>query len=41
MKVHKFMHTFSDTIDKIDTNVLKKLCLVLTDSLKEHDSNFF
>jgi putative aminopeptidase FrvX len=38
---HAYMHTLNDTIDKSDTNVLEKLCLALTDSLKEHDSNFF
>ncbi len=35
------MHTPYDTIDKIDTELLEKLCLVLTDALEEHDSNFF
>jgi len=34
------MHTPNDTIDKVDTKILKKMCLVLTDTLKEHDSNF-
>jgi hypothetical protein len=38
---YDYMHTPNDTIDKIDTKILKKLCLVLTDTLKEHDSNFF
>jgi len=38
---YDYMHTSNDTIDKIDTKILKKLCLVLTDTLKEHDSRFF
>jgi hypothetical protein len=38
---YDYMHTPNDTIEKINTNVLTKLCLVLTDSLKKHDSNFF
>ncbi len=37
---HEYMHTTNDTIEKIDTNLLKKICLVLTDALKEHDSNY-
>jgi len=41
VETHAYMHTLNDTIDKIDINVLEKLCLALTDSLKEHDSNFF
>jgi len=40
VEVYDYMHTINDTIDKIDTKVLKNLCLVLIDSLKEHDSNF-
>ena len=35
-----YMHTPNDTIDKVNTKILKKLCLVLTDTLKKHDSNF-
>ncbi|MFW9877593.1 MAG: M28 family peptidase [Candidatus Thorarchaeota archaeon] len=38
---HAYMHTSNDTIDKINTPILKRLCLVLTDALKEHDSKFF
>ena len=38
---YDYMHTPNDTIDKINSEILKKLCLVLTDSLKRHDSNFF
>jgi len=38
---YDYMHTPNDTIDKIDTQLLEKLCLVLTDALEEHDSNFF
>ena len=38
---YAYMHTPNDTIDKIDTQLLEKLCLVLTDALEEHDSNFF
>ncbi|MGB5912575.1 MAG: M28 family peptidase [Promethearchaeia archaeon] len=38
---YDYMHTPNDTIDKINTEILKKLCLVLIDSLKKHDSNFF
>ena len=38
---HDYMHTSNDTIDKINTPILKRLCLVLTDALKEHDSNYF
>ncbi|UCD01877.1 MAG: M28 family peptidase, partial [Promethearchaeota archaeon] len=40
VEAHGYMHTRNDTIDKVDTNLLEKLCLVLTDTLKEHDSNF-
>jgi hypothetical protein len=36
---YEYMHTPNDTIDKANTVILKKLCLVLTDTLKEHDSN--
>jgi len=35
-----YMHTPNDTIDKVDTKILEKMCLVLTDTLKKHDSNF-
>ncbi len=38
---HGYMHTSNDTIDKVNTTILKRLCLVLTDALKEHDSAFF
>jgi hypothetical protein len=38
---HVYMHSSNDTIDKVNTTMLKRLCLVLTDTLKEHDSNFF
>ncbi|NHJ21258.1 MAG: M28 family peptidase [Candidatus Lokiarchaeota archaeon] len=38
---YSYMHTPNDTLDKINTGILKKLCLVLTDSLKKHDSTFF
>ena len=41
VEAYDYMHTPNDTIDKINTEILKKLCLVLTDSLKKHDSNFF
>ncbi|MFW9829208.1 MAG: M28 family peptidase [Candidatus Thorarchaeota archaeon] len=41
VEAYNYIHTANDTIDKINTNVLTKLCLVLTDSLKEHDSRFF
>lgn len=40
VEAYDYMHTPNDTLDKIDTQVLKKLCLVLTDTLKEHDTNF-
>jgi len=40
VEAYAYMHTLNDTIDKVDTNLLEKLCLVLTDTLKEHDSNF-
>ncbi|MFX1316439.1 MAG: M28 family peptidase [Promethearchaeota archaeon] len=40
VEAYDYMHTPNDTIDKIDTKVLKNLCLVLIDTLKEHDSNF-
>ncbi|MFX0145862.1 MAG: M28 family peptidase, partial [Candidatus Hodarchaeota archaeon] len=39
VQAYDYMHTPNDTIDKVNTVILKKLCLVLTDSLKEHDSN--
>jgi len=38
---YEYMHTPNDTLEKVDTKVLEKLCLVLTDSLKKHDSTFF
>ena len=41
VEAYEYMHTPNDTLDKIDTPILKKLCLVLTDSLKKHDSTFF
>ena len=41
VEAYDYMHTPNDTIDKIDTKILEKLCLVLTDALKEHDSNYF
>ena len=41
VEAYEYMHTPNDTLDKIDTEILKKLCLVLTDSLKKHDSTFF
>lgn len=40
VEAYAYMHTLDDTIDKVDTNLLEKLCLVLIDTLKEHDSNF-
>jgi len=40
VEAYDYMHTPNDTIDKIDTKLLKKLCLILTDALKKHDSNF-
>jgi ABC-type multidrug transport system fused ATPase/permease subunit len=40
VEAYNYMHTPNDTIDKIDTKILQKLCLVLTDALKEHDCNF-
>ncbi|MFX0076059.1 MAG: M28 family peptidase [Candidatus Hermodarchaeota archaeon] len=41
VEAYEYMHTTKDTLEKIDTSILKKLCLVLTDSLKKHDSTFF
>jgi hypothetical protein len=41
VEAYNYMHTPNDTLDKIDTSVLKRLCLVLTDSLKKHDSSFY
>ena len=40
VEAHAYMHTPNDTIDKADTNLLKKVCLVLTDALKDYDSNY-
>jgi hypothetical protein len=40
VEAHDYMHTPNDTIDKVNTKILEKLCLVLTDTLREHDSNF-
>ncbi|TKJ20970.1 MAG: hypothetical protein CEE43_10905 [Promethearchaeota archaeon Loki_b32] len=40
VEAYAYMHTPNDTIDKIDTNLLKKVCLVLTDALKDYDSNY-
>jgi hypothetical protein len=41
VEAYEYMHTPNDTLDKIDTVILKNLCLVLTESLKKHDSTFF
>jgi hypothetical protein len=41
VEAYEYMHTPNDTLDKIDTTVLTKLCLVLTDSLEKHDATFF
>ncbi|MFX1346378.1 MAG: M28 family peptidase [Promethearchaeota archaeon] len=41
VEAHDYMHTTKDTLDKIDTTILEKLCLVLTDAIKEHDSKYF
>jgi hypothetical protein len=41
VEAYEYMHTPKDSLDKIDTELLKNLCLVLTDSLKKHDSTFF
>jgi hypothetical protein len=41
VEAHAYMHTKEDTIDKVNTDVLTKICLILTDSLKEHDSHYF
>ncbi|MFX1329848.1 MAG: M28 family peptidase [Promethearchaeota archaeon] len=41
VETYAYMHTPHDTVDKIDTKILEKLCLILTDALKEHDYNFF
>ena len=41
VEAYTYMHTPNDTIDKINTELLEKLCLVITDALGEHDSNFF
>jgi Zn-dependent M28 family amino/carboxypeptidase len=41
MEVYDYMHTSRDTLDKIDAKILEKLCLVLTDAIKEHDSKYF
>ena len=41
VEAYDYMHTPQDTLDKIDIKILEKLCLVLTDALKEHDSKFF
>ena len=40
VEAHAYMHTPNDTIDKADTSLLKKVCLVLTDALKDYDSNY-
>jgi hypothetical protein len=40
VQAYDYMHTPNDTIDKVNTVILKKLCLVLTDTLKKHDSEF-
>ena len=41
VEAYEYMHTPNDSLDKINTEILKNLCLVLTDSLKKHDSTFF
>jgi ABC-type multidrug transport system fused ATPase/permease subunit len=37
---HKYLHTIDDTIDKIDFSLLKKLCEIVTTSLKELDGHY-
>lgn len=41
VEAYDYMHTRRDTLEKIDPKILEKLCLVLTDALKEHDSRYF
>jgi len=41
VEAYDYMHTNRDTLDKIDTKILEKLCLVLTDAINEHDSKYF
>jgi hypothetical protein len=41
VEAYDYMHTRRDTREKVDIKILEKLCFVLTDALKEHDSNFF
>jgi len=35
---YKYVHSTKDTIEKVNPNVLKELCLLITNFLKEIDS---
>ncbi len=39
LDVYKHVHSVNDTIDKVDTKLLKKLCLFITEILKEIDDH--
>ncbi len=39
LEIYKYVHSVNDTIDKVDTNLLKKLCIFITDILKEVDDH--
>ncbi len=40
MESYKFIHSANDTIDKIDTSILKDLCEVIITILKDYDTSF-
>lgn len=39
MEIYKYIHTINDTEDKIDPTQLKRLCVVITNILREYDIN--
>ncbi|MFX1433909.1 MAG: M28 family metallopeptidase [Promethearchaeota archaeon] len=40
MESYKFIHSANDTIDKIDTSILKDLCEIIIIILKDYDTSF-
>jgi Zn-dependent M28 family amino/carboxypeptidase len=40
LDVYKYIHSINDTIDKVDTALLEKLCILLTNILKEIDNQY-
>ncbi|MFW9945700.1 MAG: M28 family metallopeptidase [Candidatus Odinarchaeota archaeon] len=40
MESYKFIHSANDTVDKIDTSILKDLCEIIITILKDYDTSF-